>query len=157
MTDDHVSARVQIQYTMAVYCNSVDAGDIVGVVSAFTPNARLELSNGVPIHGQAAIQALYEPIIGAARPDREPGGAIPLVRHNLTTSRVEFVSDNSAEGSTYFITLTRHGPDHAGRYVDRFVRHGDRWLIEDRRIVVEWYASPSWYEGVRLKAYAAKA
>ena len=30
--------------------------------------------------------------------------------------------------------------------------YGERWLIEDRRIVVEWYGSPSWYEQVRLKA-----
>jgi hypothetical protein len=65
---------------------------------------------------------------------------------------VEFVDADTAQGWTYFISLTRHGPDHAGRYVDTFKRHGTRWLIADRRILVEWYASPSWYESVRLKA-----
>jgi hypothetical protein len=47
--------------------------------------------------------------------------------------------------------------DHAGRYVDTFKRHGDRWLIADRRILVEWYGSPSWYEQVqqvRLNAFS---
>ena len=83
---------------------------------------------------------------------RGPEGSIPLLRHNLTTSRVELQDDNTAQGWTYFMSLTRHGLDHSGRYLDTFARDGARWLIADRRIVVEWYASPSWYEQVRLKA-----
>ena len=35
-------------------------------------------------------------------------------------------------------------------------RQGERWLIADRRIEVEWYGSPSWYESVRLKPAATK-
>ena len=151
MTDRETCDRVQIQYTMALYCNSVDSGDVDGVVSAFMADGQLELSSGTKAHGHAAIRAFYTPVIGPARPDRMPDGSIPLLRHNLTTSRVEFVDDNSAQGQTYFLSLTRHGPDHAGRYLDTFSRHGERWLIADRRIVVEWYASPSWYESVRLK------
>jgi hypothetical protein len=75
-----------------------------------------------------------------------------LLRHNLTTSRVEFDDSDTARGWTYFLSLTRHGLDHTGRYIDTFRRHGERWLIADRQIVVEWYGSPSWYESVRLKA-----
>lgn len=151
MTDQETADRVQIQYTMAVYCNSVDSGDVDGVVSAFMADGRLELSSGAKANGQAAIRVFYTPVIGPARPDRMPDGSIPLLRHNLTTSRVEFVDDDLAQGQTYFMSLTRHGPDHAGRYLDTFARHGSRWLIAERRIVVEWYASPSWYETVRLK------
>ena len=147
--------RVQIHHTMAVYCSSVDSGDVDGVVSVFADDAQLELSSGTKVRGKAAIRAFYLPVIGPDRPDRAPGEPIPLLRHNLTTSRVEFVDENTAQGWTYFMTLTKHGLDHAGRYVDRFVRHGERWLLEDRRILVEWYGSPSWYEQVRLKAKAA--
>ena len=149
--DQQTADRVQIQHTMAVYCNSVDSGDVDGVLSAFMADGRLELSSGTKASGHNAIRAFYTPVIGAARPDRMPDGSIPLLRHNLTTSRVEFIDGNSAQGQTYFISLTRHGPDHSGRYMDHFARHGERWLIADRRIVVEWYASPSWYETVRLK------
>ncbi len=155
MTSDPTPARVQIQYTMAAYCNCVDSGDVEGVVSCFTEGGRLELSSGARALGRAAIRAFYTPVIGPDRPDRGPDGAIPLLRHNLTTSRVEFVDDDSATGQTYFLSLTRHGPDHSGRYLDSFQRHGERWLIAERRIVVEWYASPSWYEQVRLKAPAS--
>lgn len=152
MDIDTTRDRVQIQYTMAVYCNSVDSGDVEGVVSSFAEDGRLELSSGTQAHGRAAIRAFYTPVIGPDRPDRMPDGAIPLLRHNLTTSRVEFLDGDTAQGWTYFMSLTRHGPDHSGRYLDTFKRQGERWLIADRRIAVEWYASPSWYEQVRLKA-----
>jgi hypothetical protein len=148
--------RVQIHYTMALYCNSVDSGDVDGVLSAFTDDAQLELSSGTKVRGKAAIHAFYLPVIGPDRPDRAAGEPIPLLRHNLTTSRVEFTDDDTAQGWTYFMSLTRHGLDHTGRYVDRLVRRGERWLLDDRRILVEWYASPSWYEQVRLKAGSAK-
>lgn len=151
MNDDQTQARVMIHYTMAVYANSVDSGDVEGVVSAFAEDAQLELSGGLAVRGRAAIRAFYEPVIGASRPDRQPGEPLPLLRHNLTTSRVEFVSDAVAQGWTYFMSVSRHGLDHTGRYIDRFVRHGERWLIDDRRIVVEWYGTPSWYHAVRLK------
>lgn len=155
MTQRQNQDRVQIQYTLAVYCNSVDSGDVDGVVSVFTDDAQLELSSGAKVRGRSAIRAFYLPVIGPDRLDRAAGEPIPLLRHNLTTSRVEFIDDNSAHGWTYFMTLTRHGLDHAGRYVDHLVRHGERWLLQDRRILVEWYGSPSWYEQVRLKAVAA--
>jgi hypothetical protein len=151
MSSLHDIARVQIQHTMAIYCSSVDSGDPDGVASAFMPSARLELSSGTQAQGQEAIRSFYAAVIGPGRPDRQPDGTIPLLRHNLTTSRVELLDQDRAQGWTYFMTLTRFGLDHAGRYLDMFRRDGERWLIEDRRIVVEWYASPSWYEQVRLK------
>ena len=154
MIDDETRARTQIQYTMAVYCNSVDSGEVEGVVSCFSEDASLELSSGRSVRGRTAIRTFYEPVIGATRPDRAPGEPIPLLRHNLTTSRIEFLSADTAQGWTYFMSLSRHGLDHAGRYLDLFSRRGDRWLLDERRIVVEWYGSPSWYEQVRLKAYA---
>ncbi|MCE2878393.1 MAG: nuclear transport factor 2 family protein [Comamonadaceae bacterium] len=152
MSSDNTTARVQIQRTMAIYCTCVDSGDADAVADTFMPEARLELSSGTKVAGREAIRAFYTSVVGAGRPDRLPDGTIALLRHNLTTSRVEFIDDNRAQGWTYFMTLSRFGMDHAGRYIDTFCRHGERWLIEDRRIVVEWYGSPSWYEQVRLKA-----
>jgi hypothetical protein len=147
--------RVQIAHTLSTYCNCVDSGDAQGVAGAFMPAAKLELSSGTRRAGREEIHAFYEAVIGSGRPDRQADGSIPLLRHNLTTSRVEFIDEDRAQGWTYFMTLTRFGLDHAGRYIDTFCRHGERWLIEDRRIVVEWYASPSWYEQVRLQSSKA--
>ena len=111
----------------------------------------------VPRHrgGREAIRAFYMPVIGWARPDRAADGSLPLLRHNLSTSRAGFVAADTAQGWTCFMSLTRHALDHAGRYIDAFRRQGERWLIVDRRIVVERYGSPSWYESVRLSAAPA--
>ena len=76
MTSDPTPARVQIQYTMAVYCNCVDSGDVEGVVSCFTEAGQLELSSGAKANGRAAIRAFYTPVIGPERPDRGPDGAL---------------------------------------------------------------------------------
>ena len=157
MTQRQNEDRAQIHHTMAVYCNSLDSGDVDGVLSGFTDDAQLELSSGAKVRGTAAIRAFYLTVVGPARSDRTAGEPIPLLRHNLTTSRVEFVHDDTAQGWTYFMALTRHGLDHAGQYVDRLVRQGDRWLLDDRRILVEWHGSPSWYEQVqqaRLNAFS---
>ena len=157
MTQRQNEDRGRIHHTMAVYCNSLDSGDVDGVLSAFTDDAQLELSSGTKVRGTAAIRAFYLTVVGPARSDRTAGEPIPLLRHNLTTSRVEFVDDHTAQGWTYFMALTRHGLDHAGQYVDRLVRQGDRWLLDDRRILVEWHGSPSWYEQVqqaRLNAFS---
>ena len=157
MTQRQNEDRGRIHHTMAVYCNSLDSGDVDGVLSGFTDDAQLELSSGAKVRGTAAIRAFYLTVVGPARSDRTAGEPIPLLRHNLTTTRVEFVDDHTAQGWTYFMALTRHGLDHAGQYVDRLVRQGDRWLLDDRRILVEWHGSPSWYEQVqqaRLNAFS---
>ena len=155
MSNSQSLARVQIAHTLSTYCNCVDSGDAEGVAGTFMPAAKLELSGGTHRAGREEILAFYEAVIGSGRPDRQADGSIPLLRHNLTTSRVEFIDEDRAQGWTYFMTLTRYGLDHAGRYIDTFCRQGDRWLIDERRIVVEWYGSPSWYEQVRLKAAKA--
>ncbi|MBU3737894.1 MAG: nuclear transport factor 2 family protein [Rhodoferax sp.] len=145
-------ARAQIHHTMALYATSVDSGEVDGVVAAFSPDARLEVSSGGVMQGRAAIEAFYARVIGPGRPDRAAGAAVPLLRHNLTTSRVDLLSDTSARGRTYFMTLSAFGLDHAGVYTDWFSRLDDQWLIQDRTITVEWFAPGSWYEQVRLKA-----
>jgi hypothetical protein len=148
MTHDQSDDRVQILHTMAVYCTSVDNADLDGVVSVFMPDGRLELSSGVSARGREAIRAFYAPVLGLVQAD----GARPLLRHNLSTSRVEFIDPVTAQSHTYFLSVTSFGLDTSGSYFDTFKRLGTRWLIDVRRIEVEWYASPSWYESVRLKA-----
>lgn len=148
MNPDHTADRVHILHTMSVYAISVDCGDVDGVVSVFMPDGRLELSGGASAVGRAAIRAFYTPLLAVVRPD----GALPLLRHNLTSSRVEFVDADTASCRTYFMSVTPYGLDTCGHYVDTFRRHGTRWLVDRRCIVVDWYASPSWYESARLKA-----
>ena len=155
MGDDDVRARVAIAATMARYATSVDSGDAAGVARTFAVDARLEVSSGGVMHGRTAIGAFYDKVIGAGRPDRATGAPVPLLRHNLTTSRVDLESPTRARGRTYFMTLSAFGLDHAGIYTDIFKLEDGQWLFEDRIITVEWFATGSWYEQVRLKARPA--
>jgi hypothetical protein len=155
MLDDEVRARVAIAATMARYATSVDSGDAVGVARTFAATARLEVSSGGVMRGRGAIEAFYDKAIGASRPDRAAGAPLPLLRHNLTTSRIDIESPTRARGRTYFMTLTAVGLDHAGVYTDVYGVEDGQWLFEDRIITVEWFAAGSWYEQVRLKARAA--
>lgn len=155
MIDDEVRARVGIAATMARYATSVDRGDAAGVARTFAAHARLEVSSGGVMQGRVAIEAFYDKAIGARRSDWVAGTPVPLLRHNLTTSRVDLESPTRATGRTYFMTLTAVGLDHAGIYTDVYKVEDGLWLFEDRIITVEWFAAGSWYEQVRLKARAA--
>ena len=45
---------------------------------------------------------------------------------------------DDADAWTYFHVFTPLGHDHCGVYVDRFTKHGERWLISHRRIKIDW-------------------
>ena len=40
--------------------------------------------------------------------------------------------------ASYFTVITEIGLDHMGRYRDRFVPVGDRWLIAHRFVSTDW-------------------
>jgi hypothetical protein len=52
--------------------------------------------------------------------------------------RIELRSGSDADAWTYFHVFTPLGHDHCGVYVDRFTKHGERWLISHRRIKIDW-------------------
>lgn len=136
MTPEQMLAREEIRYTLSVYNNAGDRGKIEELASAFLEDGVLVV-NGVEHPGR---QAIIEFLNGGME-ERRAGGAKPtLVRHNLTTSRIEFVSETEANAWTYFIVFTDIGPDHAGMYIDRFKKSGERWLIAHRRVRVEWHS-----------------
>lgn len=136
MTLDEVIAREAIRYTMSVYTNAGDRGALDELVSAFAPDGTIELFGGTHT-GREAIAAKLGSLIdpNAAGPDRVPLG---FMRHNLTSCRIEMRGDSEANAWTYFNVLTPLGLDHCGVYVDRFAKHGDRWLIAHRRIKIDW-------------------
>jgi hypothetical protein len=50
------------------------------------------------------------------------------------------VTPAAIEVSSYFLVITDIGADHWGRYRDRFVPVGDRWLIAHRQVTTDGYA-----------------
>lgn len=147
MTNDQVIAREAIRYTMSVYNTEGDRGRLEGLASAFFEDGILEAGDGPEIYRgrQAIIDGL-----GSGVKDRasDPSQDVGFVRHNLTTSRIEFSSDTEANCWTYFIVFTKFGPDHMGTYIDKFKKDGDRWLIAHRRVKIHWdNPQSSWHAG----------
>ncbi|MDE0062429.1 MAG: nuclear transport factor 2 family protein [Gammaproteobacteria bacterium] len=142
MTPEQALAREAIRHTMSIYNTEGDRGRLEGLASAFLEDGVLETGSGT-FRGRAAIvEGLGT---GIAKRAGDPERGVGFVRHNLTTSRIEFVSDSEARCWTYFIVYTRFGPDHMGTYVDRFSKSGERWLIANRRVKLHWNNPASTY------------
>jgi hypothetical protein len=145
MTPEEHLAREAIRYTQSVYNSEGDRGRIDGLLSAFTDDGVLELERGV-FSGKAAIrEGLSSGVEARRQAAGDAGRPRGLLRHNLTTSRVEITGEATAEAWTYFFVVTSIGLDHSGVYIDRFRRTDERWLISHRRVKVEWEAENSTY------------
>ena len=131
-------ARERIRDTIARYAHLVDRGRIDELVALFTEDATLEAGDGPPVRGRDAIRAVF---LGTGR--RLASAAAPLIRHHVSNVLIDVESPDAATASSYFLAITDHGPDHWGRYRDRLVPAGDRWLFQHRRVRTDGRASGS--------------
>jgi SnoaL-like protein len=145
MTLDDLLIREEIRYTMSVYNTEGDRGRVSELATAFCEDGVLDFNDGRQAVGRDAIIAALSPNVEAKRSEHGSGGAASSVklflRHNLTTCRIE-LGDGEAHSWTYFQVVTPAGLDHVGVYIDHFVPVGDRWLIKERRVKIDW-SSPT--------------
>ena len=139
MDADALPAREAIRDLMARYHLAGDRGRLAEILDCFTANGVLEIDGETPLVGRDAIHAR----LARAIDERQPSSVRPLVRHHLTTCRIEVTSPREASAIAYFLVVTEIGLDHAGRYVDRFACDGGIWRLAQRRVVVEWMAEAS--------------
>ena len=144
MTPEQATAREAIRHTMSIYNTEGDRGRLEGLASAFFEDGVLETPTGTHRGRAAIVEGLSG---GVLRRARDPKGGVGFVRHNLTTSRIEFDSGTEARCWTYFIVFTKFGPDHMGTYIDHFRKSGDRWLIANRRVKLHWNNPESTFHG----------
>jgi hypothetical protein len=147
MTVDELLAREAIHDTMARYNMAGDRARVEDFVAIFTEDGVLEGDNFAH-EGRDALRAWMTgwrtPPAGAAAPAPSASSAKrKFVRHNITTSQIDFTGPDTAKARTYFYVVTEIGPDHAGHYVDEFRKVGDRWLISRRRANLDWRAAES--------------
>ena len=92
------------------------------------------------------------PAASQAQAGQRPRSATPaaqrrIVRHNVTNIRFESLTPNEAVVASYFTVITEIGLDHMGRYRDRFVPVGDRWLIAHRFVSTDWRSPDTTFGG----------
>lgn len=124
---------------MAAYNFGGDRGKLDELVATFAPDGSLRIGDQEAVVGHDAILAR----LGASiRLDPIPR----FVHHHVTGVHFRQVSRASVETASYFHVVTDAGLDHWGRYRDRFVPIGDRWLIAERQIIADAFAPGSCFK-----------
>jgi hypothetical protein len=141
-------ARESCRDTLAQYTHAGDRFLLEEFAAAFCEDGVLEIRGSEPITGRAAIIERFggrSSATSARQTAREqpPGAARRVVRHNVTNIRFEALSAHEAIVSSYFTVFTEVGADHMGRYRDRLVPVGERWLIAHRFVSTDWRAPDS--------------
>jgi hypothetical protein len=143
MTLEELLAREGIRQTMAEYTMAGDRLRVDDFVAAFTEGAVLE-SEGVPdsdafrYEGREAMRAWFTRWKGTPTTTQAS-----FVRHHLSTSHIELTGPATAKARTYWLAITDIGPDHSGSYLDVFRKVDERWLIEHRKIRMDWRSPQS--------------
>jgi hypothetical protein len=143
-----LSVREGCRDTLAQYTHAGDRYLLEEFADAFCGDGVLQIRGEEPLRGRAAIVGRFGGA-GAAAVARaaahDTAGRTParIVRHSVTNVRFESVSTSEALVASYFTVFTEVGLDHMGRYRDRLVPVGERWLIAHRFVSVDWRAPGS--------------
>ena len=130
MTLDDLIARESIRDTIARYAHCGDSGRFEEMAQLFAEDGVLEIDGREPNRGHEAILRF----LGETK--QTLGTAVPgaFIRHHVSNVVIDLDNAGEARAASYFFVVTHRGPDHWGRYRDRFVRVGERWLFAHRRV-----------------------
>ena len=139
-------ARERIRDLVAHYNLAGDRGWIDDMLDLFAPDATMCIS-GVEHNGRDAIRSVFTMAKGP-RPE--------LIRHHVSTLKIDVADPDHASARSYFQVLTVRGLDHWGRYTDRFVRKDDNWRFSHRSVRVDG-ATPGGWAAMRTSSDTASA
>lgn len=136
------TGRSAIEQLLSRYPFLVDRQKFAEIASLFTPDGVMEGPVGSPGVGRDGIEEFFrhsatKPVIG-----RVP----KLMRHHVTSQRIDLLDEHHASSDSYFMALSDVGLDHWGRYRDTIVQEDGSWLIAKRLLVVDGFTSGSWWE-----------
>lgn len=129
--------REEIRALVTDFTIFSDRGRFADVAACFTEACVVKWANG-GARGRANIPESIT--CATANPQ------IAFVRHHLTTMQIKVADDlMNATGRLYFHAMTNAGFDHAGVYVDTYLREDDGWLIDIRECRIDWQSRQSLY------------
>jgi uncharacterized protein (TIGR02246 family) len=124
-------AREQIRDLVAAYAHNADSGRFDEMVALFADDGVLETPDGQEHRGRDVIRAFLT-ATKAQRAANVTGAA--LIRHHVSNLRIVVSGADAATGAAYFFVITERGPDHWGRYRDRYVCVDGQWRFAHRRV-----------------------
>lgn len=147
MTLDELLAREAIRDTMAKYNTAGDRLKVDEFCACFAEDGIIESERAPGDYlfrfvGREAIREWQTRWRDRAPADDTVHGAT-FVRHHLATSKIELTGPDTAIARTYWVAWTDIGPDHSGYYLDDFRKVGEQWLIDRRRVRLDWSAPGS--------------
>jgi SnoaL-like protein len=132
--------REQIREAIARYAHCADTGRFADLADLFTEDGVLEIDGRPPIVGRGAILAFLTETKDSLSSTLQR----PYIRHHVSSLIIDVHGFDEATAASYFLAITERGPDHWGRYRDRLVRVGDRWLFRHRRVRPDGHSEQSW-------------
>ena len=132
-------ARESIRDTEARYNHAGDSGRYDEMIACFTDDGVLAIVGGEEHRGHAALRSFFGSVGSSAAP------GFTHLRHCMTNLLINIESPERASAQSYFQVITDIGLDHWGRYRDRLVPVGARWLLEHRSVKTDGYASNSYF------------
>jgi ketosteroid isomerase-like protein len=139
------AAREAIRDAVASYADAGDRFRLDELAALFSDDGVLEVKGMWSAAGRAAIVERL-----SSRRASDPATDEPFfIRHFVTNLRFVALEPDRAETTAYFMVLTPAGPDHWGRYRDRWVREGDRWRFAHRLAAVDAGVAGSWWSQAR--------
>lgn len=139
---ERLIARSQITEILHEYANmAVEQADFAGMSRLFHADGVFVLTTGAAV----PCSDIHRVVNG-----NEP----TFIRHHITTTKIEFTSETTAQTDSFFIALTDlAAPDHWGRWRDAFRRGNDgKWLLTRKEPIIEGFAPDSWVATVLLPA-----
>ena len=137
MTVDELQARESIRDTLAQYNHSGDRGRVSELAACFTEDGVLDLGKDDAARGREQIEARLSQVVWNSKTQSEK----PLVRHHVSSIKIELEDSEHARVKSYFVVFTHIGLDHWGSYEDRFRSVSNEWLIEHRHVRVDGVSS----------------
>ena len=132
-------ARECIRDTVARYNRAGDRGRYAEMVECFAEDGVLAIVDQGEHRGRSALERFFSAVAGAARP------GLTQMRHCVTNLTIEVEGPATATATSYFQVITDIGLDHWGRYRDRLVPVGDRWLLAARSVKTDGYTPGSFF------------
>jgi uncharacterized protein (TIGR02246 family) len=140
MQPSEVAARESIRELVARYAHAADRGRFEELAALFADDGLLALPDGREARGRAAIVD----VLRGAGSDLAGATGGGLVRHHVSSLAIDVESDTTARAWAYFLVVTERGPDHWGRYADRFAGDDGKWFFAARRVRLDGFAPGSW-------------
>lgn len=134
-----LAARESIRDTIAGYTYYADRGMWDHLLAMFADDGVLEVEGEPPQAGRAALDAFFR---GVNRDLRDSDTV--SMRHHVSSVRIDVRSPTEASASAYFLVVTDAGVDHWGRYRDRLVPSGNRWVFAHRFVRTDGRVPGGW-------------